>query len=69
MTVKELREKIAGLPDEMDVFIAERGTEFDYGPVNSVYEKEIIFYEQGNESDEVFQAKDTVLIIDEEYPI
>jgi len=66
MTVKELKEKIENLPDNMEVFIAERKTEFAYGLVNSAYVKEITFYEEGNESDEDVQAKDTVLIIDEE---
>ena len=46
MTVKELKEKIANLPDNMDVFVAERKTVFAYGLVNSAYVKEINFIEE-----------------------
>lgn len=63
MTVKELKEKIANLPDNMDVFVAERKTEFTYGLVNSASVKKINFMEEPN--GEVL-AQDNVLVLDEE---
>lgn len=36
MTKKQLIEKLAPYPDDMDVFVASRKTEFTYGLVNSV---------------------------------
>ncbi len=63
MTVKELREKLNDFPDNMDVFVAERKTEFAYGLVNSVYNKNINFVEElGGE----VLSSDIVVIIDEE---
>ena len=66
MNIKELKEIIKDLPDNMDVFIAERITEFSYGLVNSAYTKEILFYDEEDSENEDLQAKDTVLVIDEE---
>jgi hypothetical protein len=67
MTVKELKEALAKYPDTMDVFVAERKTEFAYGLVNSIRSEEIIFAENPDFSeDEEVLAKDTVVIIDEE---
>lgn len=63
MTVKELKEKIANLPDSMDVFVAERKTEFTYGLVNSASVKKINFMEEPY--GEVL-AQDDVLVLDEE---
>lgn len=63
MTVKELKEKIASLPDNMDVFVAERKTEFAYGLVNSAFVKKINFVE---EPDGEVLAQDNVLVLDEE---
>ena len=63
MNIKELKEKIAHLPDNMEVFIAERKTEFTYGLVNSAVVKTINMKE---EPDGEVLAKDTVLILDEE---
>lgn len=63
MKVKELREIIANIPDNMDVFIAERKTEFTYGLVNNAYVKKIGFVEEPN--GEVL-AEDNVFILDEE---
>jgi hypothetical protein len=67
MTVKELKEKLQQYPDDMDVFVSERKTDFAYGLVNSVRSEEITFAENPDfgEDDEV-QAKETVVIIDEE---
>ena len=63
MTVKELKEKIVNLPDNMDVFVAERKTEFTYGLVNSAFVKKINFVE---EPDGEVVAQDNVLVLDEE---
>lgn len=64
MTVKELKEAIADLPDTMDVFIGERLTDFTYGLVNSCQVKEINFYE--SPGDETALARDKVLILQED---
>jgi hypothetical protein len=64
MTVKELKEKLSQYPDNMDVFVAERKTEFAYGLVNSVRSDEINFIEDPD--DEEALARDTVVILDEE---
>jgi len=69
MTVKQLREKLSQYPDNMDVFVAERKTEFSYGLVNSVRMDEITFAENPDFEDfdeEEVSARDTVVIIDEE---
>lgn len=63
MKVKELKEKLNEFPDNMDVFVAERKTEFTYGLVNSVFVKKINFVEEpGGE----VLSRDKVVIIDEE---
>jgi hypothetical protein len=63
MTVKQLKEQLAKYPDNMQVFVADRKTEFKYGLVNSIYQKKITFHE---EWDSKPLATDEVLIIDEE---
>lgn len=63
MTVKELKEIISSLPDNMDVFVAERKTEFTYGLVNSAFVKKIPFVE---EPDGEVLAQYNVLVLDEE---
>jgi hypothetical protein len=63
MTVKALKKELEKYPDNMDVFIAERKTEFTYGLLNTVQSKEIAFMESPD--DEVL-ATDTVVILDEE---
>lgn len=67
MTVKQLKEELNKYPEHMDVFLAERKTEFAYGLVNSVRKKEITFAQNPDfsEDDEVL-ATDVVVIIDEE---
>ncbi len=47
----------------MDVFIAERKTEFTYGLVNSAYVKEIAFAESAGDK---ALAKEDVCVLDEE---
>jgi len=63
MTIAQLKEAIKDFPDNMDVFVCERKTDFSYGLVNSVYTKEINFSEEpGGE----IEARDIVVVIDEE---
>ncbi|HAY3504312.1 TPA: hypothetical protein JRX02_002938 [Elizabethkingia anophelis] len=66
MTVKQLKEKIENLPDNMDVFIGERVTEYSYGLVNSVEVRNILFYDMDDPDNEDIQAKDEVLVLTEE---
>lgn len=63
MNIKQLKEKIANLPDTMEVFVAERKTEFAYGLVNSARVMNINFME---DLDGEVLAQDDVLVIDEE---
>jgi hypothetical protein len=63
MTVKDLKNELSKYPDSMQVFIAERKTDFTYGLVNTVSSKEIAFKE---DPDGEALATDTVVIIDEE---
>ena len=63
MTIKELREKIKDLPDNMDVFVDERLTEFRYGLVNTAEVKEINFME---EPDGEVLSRDKVLVLTED---
>jgi len=44
MTIKELKQAIADLPDDMDVYIGERLTMYEYVLVNSLRVGEIDFY-------------------------
>lgn len=63
MTVKELKLKLNEFPEDMDVFIDERVTEFTYGLANSARIKEINFAEEpGGE----VESRDKVVIISEE---
>lgn len=64
MTVKQLRDELSKYPDEMDVFMAERKTEFAYGLVNSTTQKVVNFMEQP--SDETSLATVMAVILDEE---
>ena len=63
MTVKELIKELSQYPENMDVFMAERKTEFTYGLVNSISKKEINFME---EPDGEVLSRDNVIVIDEE---
>lgn len=63
MTVKQLIEELKKYPENMDVFVGERLTDFTYGFVNSVESKEINFMEEvGGEP----LSKDTVVVICED---
>lgn len=63
MTVKQLREELSKYPDNMDVFMAERKTEFTYGLVNSARMDRISFSE---EPDSKPLATEEVVVLDEE---
>lgn len=63
MTVKKLIEKLSQYPENMEVFIAERKTDFTYGLLNTISKKEINFMEEPNS--EVL-LKGEVVILDEE---
>lgn len=64
MTIKELKRELEQYPDNMDVFMAERTSDFTYGSVNGVSSKKINFME---EPDGKALASDTVVIIHEDY--
>lgn len=68
MTKKQLIEALAPYPDNMEVFMAERKTEFSYGLLNSVISKEVKFTEDPDADDDYEgpEAFDTVIILDEE---
>lgn len=54
MTVKQLKEKLNDFPDNMDVFLAERQTEYAFGLLNSVGSQDVVFDpENGEESVEL----------------
>jgi len=63
MNVKELKEIIEKLPDHMDIFVAERKTEYSYGLVNSARVKKINMVD---EPDGEVLSTETVLLLDEE---
>lgn len=63
MTVKELKSELSKYPDNMDVFMDERYTDFTYGLLNSVCQKEIEFSE---DPDSKPWATDTVVILSEQ---
>ena len=63
MTVGELKTELEKHPDNMQVFVAERKSEFTYGLINSVYKKKINLKE---EPDGEVLATETVVVIDEE---
>ena len=63
MNVKQLKEVIKDLPDHLDVFVAERKTEFTYGLVNTAKVQEINFME---EPDGEVLSRDEVFVLNEE---
>lgn len=63
MTLGEFRKKTADFPDNLDLFIDERLTDFKYGLVNSVGKKKINFSE---ELDSKILAKDEVIVLSED---
>lgn len=63
MTKKDLIKALEPYPDNMDVFMAERTSDFAYGLLNSVSSREIPFME---EPDGPELSRDTVIILDEQ---
>lgn len=63
MTVRELREKLAEFPNNMEVFL-DRTTDFKYGSAENVYSKKINFKE---DPDDKVLATDKVVIISEDF--
>ncbi len=63
MNVKELKQLLEQYPNNMEVFMAERKTDFAYGLLNNVRQQEIDFKE---EPEGESLAKDMVVILDEE---
>lgn len=64
MNVKTLIDRLSRLPENMEVYLAPRTTEFEYGELNTVYVKEIKFSEE-NENEET-TAYVHCVILDEE---
>ncbi|WP_300440640.1 hypothetical protein [Christiangramia sp.] len=63
MIVRKLIEKLQEYPSHMEVFLAERKSDFAYGLLNSVHSREIPFME---DPDGPELNRDTVIILDEE---
>lgn len=62
MTVKELKQKLEKYPENMDVFMDERISDFRYGLLNSVSVTKINFME---EPDGKVLSKDDVIVLSE----
>lgn len=62
MTIGELKEKIADIPDEVIVFIDERRTEFTYGIVNGTTRKEVDIYEDAFTDEEPLSTVDAFIL-------
>lgn len=63
MTVKQLIAKLSEFPEDSDVFMDERKTDFRYGLLNSVRIQEINFME---DPDSEVLSTGVVVILDEE---
>ena len=64
MNAKDLKRLLKNVPDEMDIFISERLTEFEYGLANSGYIREISFMQEPN-GEELCKTK--VFVLSEEW--
>jgi hypothetical protein len=62
MTIKELKQAIADLPDDMDVYIGERLTMYEYGLLNSLRVGEIDFY---NEDVELLRTEKALILTED----
>ena len=62
MTVKELKQKLEKYPENMDVFMDERISDFRYGLLNSISVTKINFME---EPDGKVLSKDDVIVLSE----
>ena len=63
MLVKELVKELEKHPPEMEVFLDERKTEFNYGLVNSVSKTKVDFMEEPN--GQVLSSYDSIVISEE----
>lgn len=63
MTVKELIKELSLFPDNMEIFIANTQSEFQFGLLNSVYSEEIRFSEDSADSKEL--AREIIIILEE----
>ena len=63
MNIKELKEMIKDIPDNTEIFVGKRMTEFDYGLINSAKIKEINFMEDFGDKP---LCKANVLVLEEE---
>lgn len=64
MTVKELKQILENHPDNMDVFIDERVSDFTYGLLNSVHKREDVNFME--EPGGKVISKDTIIILSED---
>lgn len=64
MTVGQLKIELEKHSDNMEIFMAERKTEFTFGLLNSVQQRKINFKESPD--DEEVLASEMCLILDEE---
>lgn len=63
MTKKDLIKALEPYPDNMDVFLAERSSDFAFGLLNSVGATKIAFMEEPGGP---VLSRDTVIILDEQ---
>ncbi len=64
MTVQNLIKILQGYPPNMEVYIRELSSAFQYSPVESIEKKEIGFTEEPDDKRPL--SKDTVLILSDE---
>lgn len=64
MTLGQFRKLTENMPDNLDLFVAERRTEFSFGLVNSAYVKEIGFAEDPM-GETIAELNMEVLVLDE----
>lgn len=63
MTVKELKTELEKCPDHMDIYLAERTTDFTFGLLNGIKQQRVKFSEEPNGK---AIASDKVIILSEE---
>lgn len=66
MNVGELKKELEKYPDHMDVFLAQRTTDYAYGLANSVRVQEIHFEPNDDWENEEEIVKENAIVIDEE---
>jgi hypothetical protein len=65
MNVKQLKAALSEYPDDMNVFLAPRETEFTYGLLNSLGSQDIVFLENPDDEESADTPTETVLILSE----